>query len=145
MSKSRAAGKNCHLNSSLRAPCCPDRHGLRVPAEQGRQQELCSEALPLIRQDDPKQLFRAGSSTKMTQGSCVHPGGSLRAHVGTLNASPLPAAAVLASSTLNWQQHASRLSFGQTLKQTQRCTSDKTPHLFKTLLGSGCRCGVCFV
>lgn len=130
-------------NSSLGAPCCPGRHGLPVPAERGRQQEPCS--CLSRRQDDPEQLFRAGSSTKMTQGTCVRPGGSLRAHTGTPNVSSLPNAAVLASSTLNSRQLATRLGFSQALKQRRRCTSDEIPHLFKTLLGSGRRCGVCFV
>lgn len=36
-------------NSSLRASCCPDRQGLLVPAQQGRQQKPHSKVLPLVR------------------------------------------------------------------------------------------------
>lgn len=43
-----------------------------------------------LRRDDPEQLFQAELSTKTTPGACLHPRGSLRAHVGTLDAPPAP-------------------------------------------------------
>ena len=53
-------------NSSLRPSCCPDRQGLSGPAERRRQLEPCKCSLSQ-RQDHPKQLLRAGSSTRMSQ------------------------------------------------------------------------------
>lgn len=58
-------------NSSLRASCCPHRHGVPVPTKRRTQQQPCSEVLPLTKARCPEELCRAGLSTETSQSICA--------------------------------------------------------------------------
>lgn len=133
-------------NSSLRASCCPDRHGLPVPVEWGTQQEPCSEVLPLTEarcsraalpcrvehRNDPGCLCAPG---RVPQSSCRHP-------------ECFPAPRSSSTGILDIKQAAAcRQAWFQSSMENKDniALPTKSHNLFKTLFGSGCRCGVRFV